>query len=415
MIPMQINSDVLKKIEFLVGSEDYLLSSDKTPCRRIFDDNVVYFLDKVAHVLLSDSKNRSYSDVIAWAFWIRKASILSEKKRYESKLDSKLGRGVAFHIAPSNVPVNFAVSLVSSLLAGNISVVRVSSKDFIQVKIICEALSLVLKQDAFKELSPYIIIVRYERDKEISSVLSSIADLRIVWGGNATVSEFRQFPLKPRAVEMTFPDRHSFAIIDADAYLKEDPKRIAELFYIDTFFTDQNACSSPRAVIWCGHSVEKGRAVFWENLERLVEEKYDMEPILAVDKLNSFCELTLSEESSGFVVKKEGTDNRIVRVVVNSLPEDLMSYKMGGGYFLEYITDNLEDVVPLCSKECQTVSYLGVDPEKIKALVLGHGLYGVDRIVPLGHTMDLEFYWDGYDMIDSMSRNIDVLRVSAKI
>ena len=412
---MQINSDVLKKIEFLVGSEDYLLSSDKTPCRKIFDDRVVSFLDKVAHVLLSDSKNRSYSDVIAWAFWIRKASILNEKRRYVSKLDSKLGRGIAFHIAPSNVPVNFAVSLVSSLLAGNVSIVRVSSKDFVQVKIICEALTSVLRLDEFKELSPYIIIVRYERDHEISSLLSAVCDLRIVWGGNATVNEFRAFPLKPRAIEMTFPDRHSFVIIESEAYLKEDPKKIAELFYIDTFFTDQNACSSPRAVIWCGQNVEKARVVFWESIQNLVDEKYRMEPILAVDKLNSFCDLVLSEESSDFVVKKEGADNRIVRVEVNSLNDALMSYKIGGGYFFEYVTENLEKIVPLCSKECQTVSYLGVDPEKIKALVLNHGLYGVDRIVPIGHTMDLEFYWDGYDMIDTMSRNVDVLRVSAKI
>lgn len=415
MIPMQINSDVLKKIDFLVGSGDYLLSSDKTPCRRIFDEKVISFLDKVAHVLLSDSKNRIYSDIIAWAFWIRKSSILSEKKRYEGKLESKLGRGIAFHIAPSNVPVNFAVSLVSSLLAGNISIVRVSSKDFVQVKIICEALSSVLLQDEFRELSPYIIIVRYERDTEISSILSSACDLRIVWGGNKTVSEFRAFPLKPRAVEMTFPDRHSFVIIDADAYLKEDPKKIANLFYIDTFFSDQNACSSPRAVIWCGKNIEQSRAVFWDSIQKLVDEKYSMEPILAVDKLNSFCDLVLSEESSDFVVKKEGADNRIVRVEVNSLNDALMSYKMGGGYFFEYVTENLEEIVPLCSKECQTVSYLGVDPEKIKALVLNHGLYGVDRIVPIGHTMDLEFYWDGYDMIDTMSRNVDVLRVSAKI
>ncbi|WP_406018399.1 acyl-CoA reductase [Succinivibrio sp.] len=412
---MQINSDVLKKMDFLVGSEDFLLSSDRTPCRKIFDDRVVSFLDKVAHVLLSDSKNRSYSDVIAWAFWIRKASILSEKKRYEEKLESKLGRGIAFHIAPSNVPVNFAVSLVSSLLAGNVSIVRVSSKDFVQVKIICEALSFVLKQDEFRELSPYIIIVRYERDQEISSALSAVCDLRIVWGGNATVNEFREFPIKPRAIEMTFPDRHSFVIIDADAYLKEDPKKIAELFYIDTFFTDQNACSSPRAVIWCGQNVKKAQAVFWDSIQNLVDEKYSMEPILAVDKLNSFCDVVISEDSSDLVVKREGTDNRIIRVEVKGLSDALMSYKMGGGYFFEYITNNLEEIVPLCTKECQTVSYLGVAPEKIKSLVLNHGLYGVDRIVPIGHTMDLEFYWDGYDMIDTMSRNVDVLRVSAKI
>lgn len=84
---------------------------------------------------------------MSWAFWVRKASILKEKTRYENK--SKLGRGVAFHIAPSNVPVNFAVSLTSSLLAGNISIVRVSSTDFEQVTLICNAINKVLLEDEY--------------------------------------------------------------------------------------------------------------------------------------------------------------------------------------------------------------------------------------------------------------------------
>lgn len=48
---------------------------------------------------------------------------------------------MALHIAPSNVPVNFAVSMTSSLLAGNCTVVRVSSKRFLQVDVICEAIN----------------------------------------------------------------------------------------------------------------------------------------------------------------------------------------------------------------------------------------------------------------------------------
>lgn len=40
------------------------------------------------------------------------------------------GRGVAFHIAPSNVAVNFAFSLAAGLLTGNANIVRLSSKPF---------------------------------------------------------------------------------------------------------------------------------------------------------------------------------------------------------------------------------------------------------------------------------------------
>ena len=35
------------------------------------------------------------------------------------------------------------------------------------------------------------------------------------------------------------------------------------------------------------------------------------------------------------------------------------------------------------------------------------GVRGVDRIVDMGETMALSFRWDGYDMIETMSRWID--------
>ena len=400
---MRQNSDVLKKVNFLVGSAEYIENSQNTPAMQLFDKRVVSFLDRVSHELLSERDGKQYSDVVSWAFWVRKASILKEKTRYENK--SKLGRGVAFHIAPSNVPVNFAVSLTSSLLAGNISIVRVSSKDFEQVTLICNAINKVLLEDEYAFLKKYIVIVRYEHDLLVNDYLSSMCDLRIVWGGNRTVEELRKSSLPPRSIEMTFPDRYSLSIISSDEYLKQGPKKVASLFYIDTYFTDQNACSSPRLIVWTGSKVKDAQDIFFKALKSLVDEKYSMSAILAVDKLNALCELALTHKN----VNKVDSDNVVMRVSLKELSDDVLDYKMSGGYFFEYVTNDLKDLVPILKKQCQTISYLGVDPNVIQALVLQNGVRGVDRIVPLGHTMDLEFFWDGYDMIDAMSRNVDVI------
>ena len=130
-----------------------------------------------------------------------------------------------------------------------------------------------------------------------------------------------------------------------------------------------------------------------------------MSTILAVDKLNALCELALTHKE----VNKVGSDNVVMRVSLKELSDDVLDYKMSGGYFFEYATNDLQDLVSILKKQCQTISYLGVDPKIIQSLVLENGVRGVDRIVTLGHTMDLEFFWDGYDMIDAMSRNVDVI------
>ena len=43
-------------------------------------------------------------------------------------LGKRVGRGIVFHITPSNVPLNFAYSWLSGILSGNLNIVRVASK-----------------------------------------------------------------------------------------------------------------------------------------------------------------------------------------------------------------------------------------------------------------------------------------------
>lgn len=399
VIPMQKSFD---KLTFLVGDAAILSGMESVPALPMFSEKAVQFLSALSKQLLSDKETRSYVDVVSYAYWIRKASIETAKEKHHG-YQNRMGRGVSFHIAPSNVPVNFAVSMTSAILAGNACVIRLSNKQFRQVDLICDAMNELLS-DEFACLKNYFCFVRYEHNEEVTQMLSDMCDVRIVWGGNQTIEAIRRAKLPPRTIELAFADRHSIAVIDADYYLTQDAKEVAKGFYTDTYYTDQNACSSPRLVVWMGEETQKARERFWESLSELVRDSYNMKPIQAVDKYTSMCMIGMSDTKA----KKLSDDNFVNRVEVEKLSGELMDYKNGGGYFFEYEAKQLDEIVPVLTKQCQTVSVLGIDKKDVKEIVYRYGVRGVDRIVSLGQTMGLEFVWDGYQMIEAMSRVVYV-------
>lgn len=384
-------------MEFLVGGGETLRRMPETPVLPAFSDQAVAFLSQLSRELMRD--RRSGADVKSYAYWIRRASL--EAAAREGNYGNRLGRGMALHIAPSNVPVNFAVSMTSSLLAGNCTAVRVSSRPFLQVDLICEAVNRLLDGPC-GDMRPYLCIFRHEHSEEITRALSEMCDLRVIWGGDGTIRTIREAALPPRGIEMAFADRYSIALINAEAYLESDPEETAKKFYTDTYYTDQNACSSPRLVVWLGSAVEEARGRFWEALDLLARREYAMEPIQAVDKYAAVCMLGMSRPGVRYVPG----DTFVVRAELDRLTEDVMEYKCGGGCFFEYAARDLEEIVPVLGKRCQTVSVLGVERAAVRELVFSSGVRGVDRIVPLGGTMELSFIWDGYKMIETMSRYV---------
>lgn len=399
---MQLNSDVLNRVTYLSGSAELTAQLPNVPAKVPFDDSIVDFLNEVSRKLMGNRTAKAYSDVVTFAFWIRKSSVMKLKERFEKK-DSALhlGKGVAFHIAPSNVPVNFAYSLVAGLLNGNANVVRVPSKDFPQVSIIAEAFNDVLGQN--EAMRPYIQLIRYGRDKDINELFSSIADVRVVWGGNQTIEELRKSPLPPRSGEITFADRYSLAVIDSDSYLDiEDKDRVAEDFYNDTFFSDQNACTSPRVVIWIGNRIEEAKKVFWETEHKLAEKKYTFQSIQGVNKLTSSYLIAVAEPG---VKVEEHEDNLIVRVKVPEIMENLMDYRDNSGYFYEYDCKDILEIKDLCNdKRCQTIAYIG--NSKAVLPLIEAGVKGIDRVVPMGKTMDFDLIWDGYNLPALLTRTV---------
>lgn len=397
---MQLNSDVLNRVTYLTGSAEIAVELSTVPARKPFDETIVSFLNDVSREIMKDPRSRAYSDVVTFGFWIRKGSVIKLKERFISE-GFHLGKGVAFHIAPSNVPVNFAYSLVSGLLTGNANVVRVPSKNFPQVTILTGAFNKVLEN--YPDLKPYVLCVRYARDSEINDLFSSIADMRITWGGNNTIAELRKSPLPPRSGEITFADRYSLAVIDADSYLSiEDKDRVAEDFYNDTFFSDQNACTSPRIIVWIGSRIDEAKNAFWKSERKLVEKKYTFQAIQGVNKLTKAYLIAVKEPG---VRVEEYQDNLIVRVKVPEITDYLMDYRDNSGYFYEYDCKDILDLVPLCNDtRCQTIAYIG-DNKTILPLIQS-GVKGIDRVVPMGKTMDFDLIWDGYNLPSLLTRTI---------
>lgn len=55
----------------------------------------------------------------------------------------------------------------------------------------------------------------------------------------------------------------SFAIVNSDEYLKlENKENIAINFCNDTYFSDQNACTSPRTIVWLGKEKQNAKKYF---------------------------------------------------------------------------------------------------------------------------------------------------------
>ncbi len=396
--------EVLKGVTYLVGNDEIVIALKDVSSKCPFDDSVVDFLNVLSKILMKSREAKAYPDVITLGFWMRKSSVLALKERFQTESsDIKIGRGVAFHIAPSNVPVNYAYSLLTGLLTGNANVVRIPSKDFPQVSIINKAINEALVE--YPDMKPYICLVRYGRDQKVNDLFSALADTRIIWGGDNTIAEIRKSPIGPRTGEITFADRYSLAVIDSEKYLTVgDKERLAEEFYNDTYLSDQNACTSPRLVVWMGDKKEEAKNLFWKYEHDLVKKKYQFQPIMGINKLTSSYLMAVAKKGT-HIEKHE--DNYIVRVNVPEVQPELMELKDNSGYFFEYDCNDILEIRDFCNNtHCQTIGYLG-EKETIIPLLIS-GIKGVDRVVPIGKTMDFDFIWDGYNLVERLTRTIKV-------
>ena len=390
-------------ITLLCGG-DVLQSKPLVP----FAEDVLAFLSDLGSALLKDKTAKMYPDVVTFAFFCRRANLEALKAGYAGQVDDRLGRGLTFHIAPSNVPINFAYSLVAALLAGNACVVKASSQDFPQTRIVCRAMQSLFEGE-HAAMASYVNVVIYARERQdVTESYSAECDARIIWGGDETVRRVRAAAMPPHAVEVTFPDRYSLLCVNAQTVLEMDNKQLmqtAQGFFNDTYLTDQNACTSPRLIYWLGSgaALREAQERFWNAVTAYAKPRYPVEPVVAVDKLTAAYRAAISLADAKVVPM---ADNTAVCIQVSALTPDIDEHRCAGGFFIEYADEALDALIPIVKRKYQTLSYIGLDKDELRRFVIENGLRGVDRIAPVGHSMDFALTWDGYDLIRTLSRRV---------
>lgn len=374
----------------------------------IFSSITCSWLSDLSRFLLKDPKTKKYPDVATFAFFCRKANLSKLKAKHCNTSEIRIGKGIAFHVAPSNVPVNFAYTLITGLLAGNINIVKIPSKYFEQIDIIINAINKTLEKAEFNEIKQRIFVIKYDTNSDVTSIISKICDLRIIWGGNETVSNIKNIITNPKSLDISFPDRYSISLIDAKSYLGlENKLKLSELFFNDTYLFDQNACTAPHSLFWVGNNqdIEKSKTIFWNLLEKtIIEKQYKLNDISTIDKLVTFYSQSMDE----IPINKINKNNLIWRVNNKKLNSKVDDFRCDSGYFNEFDINHINELNNIIKKNYQTLSYYGIHKDDLISFFKTNKPLGVDRIVPIGSTLDFSLNWDGYDLINQMSRIIEI-------
>jgi hypothetical protein len=375
----------------------------------VFSTITCSWLSDLSKFLLKDPKTKKYPDVATFAFFCRKANLSKLKANHYNPNEIRIGKGIAFHIAPSNVPVNFAYTLISGLLAGNINIVKIPSKYFEQIDIIINGINKTLENPEFDAVKKRIFVIKYDTNSETTSIISKICDLRIIWGGNETVSNIKNIKSNPKSLDIAFPDRYSISLIDAKSYLElKDKNRLSEYFYNDTYLFDQNACTAPHSLFWvgCDQDIEKSKTIFWELLEKKINEKqYNLNDISAIDKLVTFYSQSINKTS----ITKINKNNLLWRVNNKELNLKVDEFRCASGYFNEFKINHIDELNNIIKRNYQTLSYFGINKNEFISFFIKKRPLGIDRVVPIGKTLDFSLNWDGYDLINQMSRVINII------
>jgi hypothetical protein len=95
--------------------------------------------------------------------------------------------------------------------------------------------------------------------------------------------------------------------------------------------------------------------------------------------------------------------NRITRIELPEIKAAMSRFRPGGGFFMEYSAKDLEEILPLCGVDCQTVVCYGIPKKQVKNFFDEHPVEGIYRIVDVGRALEFSVIWDGINLIDALS------------
>ena len=372
-----------------------------------FNNLAIDFLVDFSSRLRKFKKINSFPDLIYLIFWCSKNKNKNLAKYFNNNY-LRLGRGLIFHICPSNVPTNFIYSFFFGLLSGNSNIVKIPTKNFKEKNIILSVVKSLFSKKKYINLKNTNCFVQYNNKDEVTKKISSICDGRVIWGGNKTINDIRKMWIPERAIDLTFPDRYSLSVINLDKLKKEKIDQVqllAKKFYYDGYMMNQLACNSPHFVFWVGKKNKKLQSNFWHQLSKIVEKRFFFDDVHVVDKYTNLMENIIIQKDFN---KIKMFKNNLYVIDPSNKTNQIEDIRGVNGTFFQKNINQINDLKQFITKKCQTVSYFGFTKDQLKYFLLNNNLLGIDRVVPVGKALEIDIIWDGYEIVKSLSRVISL-------
>ena len=381
-----------------------------------FQEESLNFLNEVSRLTFLDTNIKKFPELAALSYWIRRGSISSIIEDYKKRIFSNeviVPRGVVLHIAPSNVDSIFMYSWALSLLAGNINIIRISRNHSTQITFLLQIIQKALKDKRFIKIAKRNRVITYSHDDDINAKLSELADVRVIWGGNETVDYFRSLPSSRTTKDIVFADKWSHSVIDSAKYNELSnikKKDLSKLFFNDSYWFDQMACSSPRIVFFVGKKREciKASKSFWMGLNMELEDNNSSEDIgTAMNKLVYLYER--AKTSNKVTIPYRPENGKALVINLDKIDRNTLTEQCGGGLFLATYVKDLSQLSPIIQQNDQTLSYFGFDKSTLFNFISGLNGNGLDRVVPIGSALNFSPVWDGYDLLTELTKRVQIL------
>lgn len=371
--------------------------------RAPFDNGTLALLADLSRRLLALPRAEAAPQLTALGFWLRPAALEPLRGHVAPEGDTLAApRGIALHLPPANVDTLFGYSWALSALAGNANVVRLPARldPVAQTLLECIGAALQAAGEAHRHLFCW-----YPADDTANARLSALADIRLVWGGDAKVEALGRVPVRPGGLSLGFPDRFSYAAIAAPAYDALAPAErdaLAERMFNDVFWFGQMGCASPHVLYWVGEPA--GHADLLERLDRAAAGRAPTEPGTALAKMALIYEL-----AAGQAIEGAAWHANALASVVGRPDLDLRGRATGGGLVAVVPVDSLDAVAAQVRRRDQTLTYFGFGRAALLDFAARTAPRGLSRLVPVGEALGFDAVWDGIDLLRSLTRRV-VLR-----
>ena len=315
-------------------------------------------------------------------------------------------RGVLVHWVAGNVALLGMISVIQGLLTKNANLVKVSRQNAGILPYFLAALGQVrYRRPDGEEISGTLLtdavraIYTDREDTAAATAISTLADVRVAWGGREAVEAIVNLPRRFGTEDIVFGPKTSFVVVGAEMlHAEAGARKVAGEVARDTVALSQRGCNSPHTVF-----VERGGLVAPAGFAALLAEelgRISQRVPADVTPQESFQILGWRAE---YDMRGQAWYSNGVRWSVFFSNEDsgLASPCYGRTLFVRPL-DNVFEVAPVCSVNTQTAGLaLGERRLKLAEVLTARG---VERCPEVGRMSLYDVPWDGMYPMDRMVR-----------